>query len=240
LEWLTAIPWPNSTYVPSTTSHPPFSEPSHAQPPTQPLHAKAFLTNARAQLDADHFGLEKIKKRLIEYLAVVRLKEMNAERELAAERQIEQEREAAQRTAKELEGKLDEGNKAIDTQPQAQPQQLQFGVPGASPGNPQHHGRLGKKGVKGPILLYVYRYPPTHSFSCLTNLLLCSHPQLRRTPWHRQDLPRAIRRPRPQPALPAHLPRRRARRGRDQGAPPDVRRQRTRVGGAGSEKGGEG
>ena len=32
-------------------------------------------------MDADHFGLEKIKKRLIEYLAVVRLKEMNAVRE---------------------------------------------------------------------------------------------------------------------------------------------------------------
>jgi ATP-dependent Lon protease len=131
LEWLTAIPWPNSTYVPSTTSQP-SSESSHAQSLTQPLHTKAFLTNARAQLDADHFGLEKIKKRLIEYLAVVRLKEMNAERELAAERQIQKEREAAQRTAKESEGKLDEGKKDIDTQPQAQLQQLQFGVPDAT------------------------------------------------------------------------------------------------------------
>jgi ATP-dependent Lon protease len=42
------------------------------------------LTAARAQLDSDHFGLEKIKKRLIEYLAVVRLKELNAERERLA------------------------------------------------------------------------------------------------------------------------------------------------------------
>ncbi|EDR09374.1 uncharacterized protein LACBIDRAFT_248873 [Laccaria bicolor S238N-H82] len=53
LEWLTSIPWPNSTR----------------------LKTRPFLAAARAQLDADHFGLEKIKKRLIEYLAVVRLKE---------------------------------------------------------------------------------------------------------------------------------------------------------------------
>ncbi|KAJ7257947.1 ATP-dependent protease La [Mycena haematopus] len=67
LEWLTAIPWPNSALEPSRT-----------------LRDRSFLTAARAQLDSDHFGLEKIKKRLIEYLAVVRLKEMNAERERAA------------------------------------------------------------------------------------------------------------------------------------------------------------
>jgi len=32
----------------------------------------------------DHFGLDEIKKRLIEYLAAVRLKELNADREAAA------------------------------------------------------------------------------------------------------------------------------------------------------------
>lgn len=37
----------------------------------------------RQQLDADHYGLEKIKKRLIEYLAVVRLKALQAEQEVA-------------------------------------------------------------------------------------------------------------------------------------------------------------
>jgi ATP-dependent Lon protease len=40
------------------------------------------------QLDSDHFGLEKIKKRLIEYLAVVRLKGLNAEREAVVERRV--------------------------------------------------------------------------------------------------------------------------------------------------------
>jgi hypothetical protein len=120
------------------------------------LHAKTFLSNARAQLDADHFGLEKIKKRLIEYLAVVRLKEMNAERELAVERQKEKDKDAAQGKSAAVDGMLEDGGKKdIDTQP---PQQLQFGIPSAIPGKPQHQGRLGKKGVKGPILLYV---PPS-------------------------------------------------------------------------------
>lgn len=35
---------------------------------------KQMLARARRQLDEDHFGLEKVKKRLIEYLAVMRLK----------------------------------------------------------------------------------------------------------------------------------------------------------------------
>jgi len=37
----------------------------------------AFLRNAREQLDADHFGLDTIKRRLIEHLAVIRLKTLN-------------------------------------------------------------------------------------------------------------------------------------------------------------------
>lgn len=35
------------------------------------------LTKARRQLDDDHYGLDKVKKRLIEYLAVLRLKQSN-------------------------------------------------------------------------------------------------------------------------------------------------------------------
>lgn len=198
LEWLTAVPWPNSTYVPPTSS-----ESSHA--PAQSLHARTFLSNARAQLDADHFGLDKIKKRLIEYLAVVRLKEMNAERELAVERQKESE-QAAHGEVEEVDGKLDkeEGKKDIDAQTQVQPQQLQFGVPGSTPGKPKHHGRLGKKGVKGPILLSVSLRPDF----CITNLPLPS--QLRRPPRHWKNFPRAIRCTCAQPTLPAYLPRRRA------------------------------
>lgn len=68
LEWLTAVPWSASSTSVKTTS-------------AEAIRDRAFLTNARKQLDTDHYGLEKIKKRLIEYLAVVRLKELQASRE---------------------------------------------------------------------------------------------------------------------------------------------------------------
>lgn len=52
------------------------------------------LARARQQLDDDHFGLQKVKKRLLEYLAVLRLKEQ-LKSELAA-------KEAVANTSKEL------------------------------------------------------------------------------------------------------------------------------------------
>ncbi|KAI9068824.1 ATP-dependent protease La [Trametes sanguinea] len=74
LEWLTSIPWPSSS--------------AYATPNTSDkIRDRAFLENARRQLDEDHYGLEKIKKRLIEYLAVVRLKQLQAEREAALQQQ---------------------------------------------------------------------------------------------------------------------------------------------------------
>lgn len=63
LEWLTSIPWPSSS--------------SHLTV-LEVLKDRQFLAKARKQLDADHYGLDKIKKRLIEYLAIVRLKELAA------------------------------------------------------------------------------------------------------------------------------------------------------------------
>ena len=112
------------------------------------MRTRPFLAAARAQLDADHFGLEKIKKRLIEYLAVVRLKELNAERE-AQETALKEASEGTQSakmapeaTAQETkDGKeLVAYDKNQQPQPRVQP----------SPGKPS---RNGKKGVKGPILL---------------------------------------------------------------------------------------
>ncbi|KAJ7695075.1 ATP-dependent protease La [Mycena rosella] len=111
LEWLTAVPWPNS-----------------ALEPPRPIRDRSFLASARAQLDSDHFGLEKIKKRLIEYLAVVRLKEMNLERErLAAEVQGQQNGQVVKHDAAEADN--------------------------AKP--PLPPSRPARKGVKGPILLFV-------------------------------------------------------------------------------------
>ncbi|KAF8889077.1 Lon protease C-terminal proteolytic domain-containing protein [Infundibulicybe gibba] len=116
LEWLTSIPWPNST--PST-------------PPSNSATPKSFLATARAQLDADHFGLEKIKKRLIEYLAVVRLKEINALREASA-------------TSSEPEG---------GKQDPQDGKELVLYKPGFT--GKQKQGKSSRKGVKGPILLFV-------------------------------------------------------------------------------------
>lgn len=116
---------------------------------------RSFLATARAQLDADHFGLEKIKKRLIEYLAVVRLKELTAEREAAL---------SSAASANAIEGKdgkngnsgaaQGEGeSKAVVPYNKAQQgQKQQQSRPQVGPTKP---GRLGKKGVKGPILLCV-------------------------------------------------------------------------------------
>lgn len=53
VEWLAAMPW------------------SIDSPPGA---AAASLAEARARLDADHFGLEKVKERIIEYLAVRQLR----------------------------------------------------------------------------------------------------------------------------------------------------------------------
>ncbi|KAH9990850.1 Lon protease C-terminal proteolytic domain-containing protein [Russula vinacea] len=61
LEWLTALPW---------TPPPPGSD---------TLTRSDFLANAKSQLDADHFGLDKVKRRLTEYLAVVRLRALIAQ-----------------------------------------------------------------------------------------------------------------------------------------------------------------
>jgi ATP-dependent Lon protease len=57
LEWLVALPW-----------NPPADDNELTKP--------GFLARARAQLDADHFGLDKVKRRLIEHLAVVRLRQL--------------------------------------------------------------------------------------------------------------------------------------------------------------------
>lgn len=53
------------------------------------------LTRARKQLDDDHYGLEKIKKRLLEYLAVLKLKQqVNADLEAQIKRIVEETRGA--------------------------------------------------------------------------------------------------------------------------------------------------
>ena len=105
------------------------------------LKDRSFLQAARVQLDSDHFGLEKIKKRLIEYLAVVRLKELNRERE-----------ELAERRATEIEVKAAlEDKKVSKSDEQQQGKDLIMHDKNQTPRVAKL--RASTKGVKGPILL---------------------------------------------------------------------------------------
>jgi len=81
LEWLTALPW-----VP-----PP--------PGSDALARSDFLSNAKSQLDADHFGLDKVKRRLFEHLAVVRLRAL-----IAQEAEMEQTKVQEVTLEKAIEG----------------------------------------------------------------------------------------------------------------------------------------
>ncbi|KAF8968849.1 Lon protease C-terminal proteolytic domain-containing protein [Flammula alnicola] len=120
LEWLTSVPWPNSAQLPT-------NGPSSSASTVPQLKDRSFLAAARTQLDADHFGLEKIKKRLIEYLAVVRLKELNAERELFRSR----------------------SNTAVVPYDKDQAQKATQ----VAPAKPL--ARASRRNIKGPILLFV-------------------------------------------------------------------------------------
>ena len=64
MEWLTSLPWPNTVKAQYRS--------------IETLKDSSFLSRAKEQLETDHFGLELIKKRLIEHLAVIRLKALNA------------------------------------------------------------------------------------------------------------------------------------------------------------------
>lgn len=122
------MPWPNST-------------PSGDVPDTPSATSqKNFLSNARAQLDADHYGLEKIKRRLIEYLAVVRLREAAGKREEEHQRQedVKLQAEVAKSESSSPEKSLVKYTPNADS------------VPRPTPPNER-----GKKAVRGPILLCV-------------------------------------------------------------------------------------
>ncbi|TKA76882.1 Lon protease 2, peroxisomal [Friedmanniomyces simplex] len=82
----------------------------------------ATLSNARKQLDDDHYGLEKIKKRLLEYLAVLKLKQaVNTD----LERQIEAITEASKpkEEVKEDASSEDGEDVAPSTKEQAKPRE---------------------------------------------------------------------------------------------------------------------
>lgn len=90
LETLSEIPW-------STT--------------TEDYLGAETLKKARKQLDDDHYGLEKVKKRLLEYLAVLRLKQgINGEIDAAINR--EKERKSSEKNNDDENDEDDEKNSA--------------------------------------------------------------------------------------------------------------------------------
>lgn len=95
------------------------------------------LARARKQLDDDHYGLEKVKKRLIEYLAVLRLKQ-------SINDEIEEQINAAEKEERRLNAENDEA---------AQEEDLESGgVPG--PNSAKLEVLKARRAVdKSPILL---------------------------------------------------------------------------------------
>ena len=104
--------------------------------------------------------MEKIKKRLIEYLAVVRLKELNAERDIVEEQKrtesvaleeaakVKAEPEAKPVTPTEASGMAEESNVVVPFDKNlAQKRQRQNQGVSVIP------RKVNKKSIKGPILL---------------------------------------------------------------------------------------
>lgn len=109
------------------------------------ITTSAFLADARSQLDSDHYGLDKVKKRLIEYLAVVKLKELS---ELAEERRLDLEASQKPEVAEAFE------EVARTANPDTREKDLQVVLHQTQVPLEDRPPKARKaKGVKGPILL---------------------------------------------------------------------------------------
>ncbi|KAH9039667.1 hypothetical protein EDB85DRAFT_266355, partial [Lactarius pseudohatsudake] len=136
LEWLTSLPWT----PPATAS--------------ETLTRSDFLTNSKSQLDADHYGLEKVKRRLMEYLAVVRLRaliaqEAETEQAKAQEVTLKKVIDDPAAGASEADGQKDNACRALIKAGEI-PALPQVPVPVPPP---QSLSRA--KGIKAPILLFI-------------------------------------------------------------------------------------
>lgn len=110
---------------------------------TQDKLDAATLSRARKQLDDDHYGLDKIKKRLLEYLAVLKLKQaVNAD----LQGQIDRIHEEAKASHQHKDENKETDSESNQTLPNEQPEQ-----------NPEEIKILQSKRMvdKSPILLLV-------------------------------------------------------------------------------------
>ena len=115
---MTSLPWPSEN-----------SQISNA------IRDRNFLKRAKEQLDADHYGLDKIKRRLIEFLAVIRLHQLAADAEQKAKEDRTKEVSEAQSNA--LVVQQTDAGKAVNTQLHSE----------------SSASKRSKNTVKGPILL---------------------------------------------------------------------------------------
>jgi ATP-dependent Lon protease len=128
-----------------------------------------FLPNAKWQLDADHYGLDKIKRRLIEYLAVVRLRAL-----IAQEAEMEQAKvqEVTLKRAMEDSAAAGDERKEKDKSRKALVKAGDIPVLIPSPIATEMQGpRKAAKAIKAPILLCVTLY----SNACSTPRLPHGH-----------------------------------------------------------------
>lgn len=88
LEWMLRLPWDKSTYD---------------SPNAEKIDHK-FLERAKAQLENDHFGIDRVKTRLLEYLAVLGLKYEQFDHEARLASQRSEENTVMQENLLELEG----------------------------------------------------------------------------------------------------------------------------------------
>ena len=135
LEWLTSLPW-----APTTAS-------------SETLTRSDFLGNSKSQLDSDHYGLEKVKRRLMEYLAVVRLRAL-----ISQEAEVEQAKAQEVTLKKAIDEPAANASEADNQKENACRALIKAGEIPAPPQlpvpvSPQSQSLSKAKAIKAPILL---------------------------------------------------------------------------------------
>lgn len=114
LEIMAELPWEKiSADVELTRDHEGKAVLLHEKSNNAPAPEEGIVDRARRILDADHYGLEKVKKRLIEYLAVLELKTNQAEERFEAE-EAEERKTTAERRKTTPSASTDEAASAGD------------------------------------------------------------------------------------------------------------------------------
>ena len=168
LEWLTSIPWPSSSNasgnIVNTKNNDSIIGIGNVNTNNDQFKDRSFLTLAREQLDKDHYGLDKIKQRLIEYLAVIRLRQLSEEAKAIGEASSDE----ARGMLKDISVGASE-----DKSTEKMGKELQLvnkTTTGVQPALKERTTRRKGAGIKGPILLYVPFFSTLSTIIILTQL----------------------------------------------------------------------